>query len=64
MNAAALPVGELLKRARGRVEPAEAELLLAAALQRPRSWLFAHDDHVPDGAALAVGFLYQKPISR
>ncbi|BAV96762.1 release factor glutamine methyltransferase [Lysobacter enzymogenes] len=53
MNAAALAVGELLKRARGRVDPAEAELLLAAALQRPRAWLFAHDDHVPDGAALA-----------
>ena len=53
MNAAAWPVGELLKRARGRVDPAEAELLLAAALQRPRAWLFAHDDHVPDAAALA-----------
>ncbi|QQP98311.1 peptide chain release factor N(5)-glutamine methyltransferase [Lysobacter enzymogenes] len=52
-GAAPVRVGELLKRARSRVEAAEAELLLAAALRRPRSWLFAHDDHVPDAAALA-----------
>lgn len=52
-GATPVQVGELLKHARSRVEAAEAELLLAAALRRPRSWLFAHDDHVPDAAALA-----------
>lgn len=55
MTAPAAParVGELLRAARVRIDPAEAELLLAAALQRPRSWLFAHDDHAPDADALA-----------
>lgn len=46
-------VATLLRAARARVEPAEAELLLAHALQRSRSWLFAHDDHAPAPEARA-----------
>lgn len=34
--------------ARALIGRGEAELLLAHALERPRSWLFAHDDHVMD----------------
>jgi release factor glutamine methyltransferase len=32
----------------------DAELLLSDALERPRAWLFAHDDAVPDARLLAV----------
>ncbi|ALN59225.1 N5-glutamine methyltransferase [Lysobacter enzymogenes] len=46
-------VAALLRAARTRIEPAEAELLLADALQRSRSWLFAHDDHAPEPEARA-----------
>lgn len=37
-------VRDLLHDARTRIDSAEAELLLAHAIDRPRSWLFAHDD--------------------
>ena len=37
-------VRALLEAARARVDPAEAELLLAHALGRPRGWLYAHAD--------------------
>lgn len=41
-------VAGLLAAARGRgVERLDAQLLLAHLLQRPRSWLLAHDDAVP-----------------
>lgn len=43
-------VRELLRDARAHIDAAEAELLLAHALDRPRSWLFAHDDARPDPA--------------
>ncbi len=48
-------VGQLLRQARGRVDAADAELLLAHALGRSRGWLFAHDDAVPASGA-AAGF--------
>lgn len=35
-------VDALLREARRRIDPADAELLLAYALDRPRAWLFAH----------------------
>jgi release factor glutamine methyltransferase len=41
-------VRDLLRDARSRVDSSEAELLLAHALDRPRSWLFAHDDACPN----------------
>lgn len=43
-------VRELLRDARARIDAAEAELLLAHVLGRPRGWLFAHDDVRPDTA--------------
>lgn len=46
--AAPIRVDALLREARGRIEAAEAELLLAHLLQRSRTWLFAHDDHSVD----------------
>ncbi|QWP78818.1 peptide chain release factor N(5)-glutamine methyltransferase [Lysobacter sp. K5869] len=46
-------VDALLRAARARIEPAEAELLLAHALGRSRSWLFAHDDHAVEAEARA-----------
>lgn len=52
----ALDVRHLLAEATRRIggddARAEAELLLAAALDRNRGWLFAHGDAVPDAAAL------------
>lgn len=44
--AGARRVDALLRAARARIDPAEAELLLAQALGCNRGWLFAHDDHV------------------
>jgi len=46
-------VAALLRAARARIEPAEAELLLAHVLERSRSWLFAHDDHTVAAPAQA-----------
>lgn len=42
MNQEISTVGKLLARARGLIDPADAALLLAHALGKPRSWLFAH----------------------
>lgn len=56
--AQARTVREILQEAASRIggESArlDAELLLADALSRPRAWLFAHDEAVPDAAPLAV----------
>lgn len=42
----------LLRQARTRIDGADAELLLAHLLQRPRGWLYAHgDDSIDDGLA-------------
>ncbi len=48
-------VRALLEAARAMVDPAEAELLLAHALGRPRGWLYAHADAAA-GAAEAARF--------
>lgn len=48
-------VDAALCSARALIGRGEAEMLLAHALGRPRSWLFAHDDHVMD-AATAQGY--------
>lgn len=43
-----LRIDESLRRARARIDAGDADLLLAHALARPRSWLFAHaDDLLP-----------------
>jgi release factor glutamine methyltransferase len=42
-----------LREARALLEPGEPELLLAHALGRPRSWLYAHGDGELDAAAAA-----------
>lgn len=51
-------VGQLLLDAAGSLAGdsprADAELLLAQALGRPRAWLYAHSDAVPDGQAQAA----------
>ncbi|TLX21045.1 peptide chain release factor N(5)-glutamine methyltransferase [Thermomonas fusca] len=46
MTADAPTAARLLARARDLIDPADAALLLAHALDRPRSWLFAHADDV------------------
>lgn len=46
-------IRDLLRSARTRIDPAEAELLLAHVIDRPRSWLFAHDDGCPDAVQQA-----------
>ncbi|WP_202844497.1 peptide chain release factor N(5)-glutamine methyltransferase [Luteimonas saliphila] len=40
----------LLDAVRGRIEPAEAEILLAHALRKPRGWLYAHASDALDTA--------------
>lgn len=56
---AAEDIGSWLRRARGRLAPVsespalDAELLLARALGRDRSWLIAHRDETPQAEALA-----------
>ncbi|MGO1002142.1 peptide chain release factor N(5)-glutamine methyltransferase [Lysobacter sp. CA196] len=47
--------------ARALIGRGEAELLLAHALERPRSWLFAHDDHVMDAE---VAQRYRRLVAR
>ncbi|GAB3744466.1 peptide chain release factor N(5)-glutamine methyltransferase [Lysobacter olei] len=42
---------DLLRAARSRLEPGEADLLLAHALGRPRTWLFSHGGDEVDGEA-------------
>ena len=55
---AARTVREILRdaalRIGGQSARLDAELLLSDALARPRTWLFAHDESVPDAALLAV----------
>ncbi len=46
-------VGDLLRDARQRLaDPAEAEILLAHALGRDRTWLYAHPEHRPAAESL------------
>ena len=44
-------IDDLLRAARPRLEPGEADLLLCHALARPRTWLFAHGDDEVDALA-------------
>jgi len=49
-------IDALLRDARARIDAADAALLLAHVLERPRSWLFAHGDEAvpaPDAARFA-----------
>jgi release factor glutamine methyltransferase len=46
-------VDSLLRQARERLDPVDAEWLLAHALGRPRSWLYAHADDTVDAATHA-----------
>jgi release factor glutamine methyltransferase len=48
-----LRIDAALRAARMRIDRADAECLLAHALGRPRSWLFAHGDDALDDAAAA-----------
>jgi release factor glutamine methyltransferase len=43
----------LLREARGKLDPVDAEWLLAHALGRPRSWLYAHADDTVDAGTRA-----------
>jgi len=45
-------IDQLLHGARPRLEPGEADLLLAHVLERPRTWLFTHGDAETDDAAV------------
>lgn len=57
-------VAGLLARARAVIEPADADILLAHALGRARSWLFAHaDDPVARGDAERFDGLLQRRIA-
>ena len=50
-----MTVADALREARAaNVERLDAQLLLARLLNRPRSWLLAHDDAVLDTAAAAA----------
>ena len=53
MNVDVPTAARLLARARDLIDPADAALLLAHALGKPRSWLFAHADDVLGEADLA-----------
>ncbi len=53
MTADVPTAARLLARARDLIDPADAALLLAHALGKPRSWLFAHADDVLGEADLA-----------
>ena len=44
-------VETLLRRARGKIDSVDAQWLLAHALERPRSWLYAHANDIVDAAA-------------
>ncbi|WP_256646367.1 peptide chain release factor N(5)-glutamine methyltransferase [Thermomonas paludicola] len=57
-------VAGLLARARAVIEPADADILLAHALGRARSWLFAHaDDPLARGDAERFDGLLQRRIA-
>jgi release factor glutamine methyltransferase len=45
-------IDALLRVARNRIDAADAELLLAHVLDRPRSWLYAHGDAALDATAV------------
>jgi len=47
-------IDSILRDARAGLEPGDAELLLCHALDRPRSWLYAHGDDELDAAATAA----------
>ena len=53
MTSDATTPARLLADARGRIDPVDAEFLLAHALARPRSWLFAHVHDAVDAEAAA-----------
>lgn len=54
-------VDTLLRAARVRLQPGEAELLLAHVLERPHAWLYAHDDaRVPDDLAERFAGMVQR----
>jgi release factor glutamine methyltransferase len=56
-----LRVDALLRDARMQVDPVDAECLLAHALDRPRSWLYAHaDDGVDAATAQRVAALIER----
>lgn len=56
-----LRVDEILRAARASSEPAEAELLLAHVLGRPRSWLYAHGDAtVPESQSARFDHLIER----
>ena len=60
----ATTVRDLLDAARPRVDPAEAELLLAHALGRGRGWLYAHaGDAVDDAGAARFGTLLARRLA-
>lgn len=53
-----------LRQARSHIAPEDAEALLAHALDRPRSWLYAHgDDELDEQAAARFGGLVQRRAS-
>lgn len=60
-DAGAERIDAALCSARALIGRSEAELLLAHALERPRSWLFAHDDHVMDAE---VAQRYRRLVER
>ncbi|MFC5579364.1 peptide chain release factor N(5)-glutamine methyltransferase [Lysobacter niabensis] len=57
-------IDQLLQGARTRLEPGEADLLLAYVLGKSRSWLFAHGDgQVPVDVAAAFEGLVQRRVA-
>jgi len=57
-------VAGLLRYARGRIEPGEAEQLLAHVLQRARGWLYSHGDEAsPDSAREEFAALLTRRIA-
>ena len=57
-------IATLLRQARIRIDPAEADLLLAHALGRARIWLLAHgdDDIAADDAARFTGLVERRAV--
>lgn len=64
MTLAPSTVAELLGRARRKIDPSDAELLLAHVVGRGRGWLFAHaDDVMPDDVTVRFEWLLQRRIA-
>lgn len=61
MNPVSTSVATILRQARDRIDPAEAELLLAHALGHSRTWLLAHAD---DGIAAEDVARYEALVER